>query len=190
MLQATAGRVEARIGFAGSQNLGEEACREVGGGVEAATRRRFGSSSGTRGATRLCKEEARSPVSSTLPQVGSRLYLAWGILWSFPKTHILVTSLVISWFVTEIIRYSFFGVKETFGFAPSWHLWHRYNTFLVLYPTGISSEVRLIYFALPYIKASEKYCIRLPNKWNFSFDYFCTAFFSLGIYIYIYISQV
>ncbi|XVF61519.1 hypothetical protein PTKIN_Ptkin08bG0136200 [Pterospermum kingtungense] len=127
----------------------------------------------------------RSPISSTLPQIGSRLYLTWGILWSFPeiRTHILVSSLVISWSITEIIRYSFFGVKETFGFAPSWHLWLRYSTFLVLYPTGISSEVGLIYFALPYIKASEKYCIRMPNKWNFSFDYFYAAILALGIYV-------
>ncbi|KAK8644446.1 hypothetical protein V6N13_123752 [Hibiscus sabdariffa] len=127
----------------------------------------------------------RSPVSSTLPQIGSRLYLTWGILWSFPeiRTHVLVTSLVISWAITEIIRYSFFGMKEAFGFAPSWHLWLRYSTFLVLYPTGISSEVGLIYFALPYIKASEKYCIRMPNKWNFSFDYFYAAIIALGIYV-------
>ncbi|XVE83065.1 hypothetical protein DITRI_Ditri16bG0057000 [Diplodiscus trichospermus] len=127
----------------------------------------------------------RSPVSSTLPQIGSRLYLTWGILWSFPeiRTHILVTSLVISWSITEIIRYSFFGMKEAFGFAPSWHLWLRYSTFLVLYPTGISSEVGLIYFALPFIKASEKYCIRMPNKWNFSFDYFYAAILALGIYV-------
>ncbi|KAE8722370.1 Very-long-chain (3R)-3-hydroxyacyl-CoA dehydratase PASTICCINO 2A [Hibiscus syriacus] len=126
----------------------------------------------------------RSPVSSTLPQIGSRLYLTWGILWSFPeiRTHILVTSLVISWAITEIIRYSFFGMKEAFGFAPSWHLWLRYSTFLVLYPTGITSEVGLIYFSLPYIKASEKYCIGMPNKWNFSYDNFYAAILALGIY--------
>jgi very-long-chain (3R)-3-hydroxyacyl-CoA dehydratase len=52
----------------------------------------------------------RSPVSATLPQIGSRLFLTWGILYSFPevRSHFLVTSLVISWSITEIIRYSFF----------------------------------------------------------------------------------
>lgn len=74
----------------------------------------------------------RSPVSATLPQIGSRLYVTWGILWSFPevslrwiflyffqwkivefyvnccyflqtRTHILVSSLVISWSITEVI---------------------------------------------------------------------------------------
>ncbi|KAK4263100.1 hypothetical protein QN277_028569 [Acacia crassicarpa] len=127
----------------------------------------------------------RSPVSATLPQIGSRLYLVWGILYSFPETrnHVLVTSLLISWSLTEIIRYSFFGMKEAFGFTPSWLLWLRYSTFLLLYPTGISSEVGLIYIALPFIKNSEKYCIRMPNKWNFSFDYFYAAIIALGIYV-------
>ncbi|KAF6160603.1 hypothetical protein GIB67_019543 [Kingdonia uniflora] len=127
----------------------------------------------------------RSPISATLPQIGSRLYVTWGILWSFPETRtsMLVSSLVISWSITEIIRYSFFGLKEALGFAPSWHLWLRYSTFLVLYPSGITSEVGLIYTALPYIMGSEKYCIRMPNKWNFGFDYFYAAIIALGIYV-------
>ncbi|KAK3211168.1 hypothetical protein Dsin_015874 [Dipteronia sinensis] len=99
------------------------------------------------------------------------------------QTHILVSSLVISWSVTEIIRYSFFGMKEAFGFTPSWFLWLRYSTFLLLYPTGITSEVGLIYFTLPYIKESDKYCIRMPNIWNFSFDYFYAAILVLGFYL-------
>ncbi|KAI5004747.1 hypothetical protein ZWY2020_031990 [Hordeum vulgare] len=127
----------------------------------------------------------RSPVTATLPQIGSRLFLTWGILWSFPETqsHILVSSLVISWSITEIIRYSFFGLKETLGFAPSWLLWLRYSTFMILYPTGIFSEVSLIYIALPYMKVSERYFVKMPNKWNFSFDYFYTCVIAIGVYI-------
>ncbi|PON84750.1 Protein-tyrosine phosphatase-like, PTPLA [Trema orientale] len=127
----------------------------------------------------------RSPITATLPQIGSRLFVTWGILWSFPETrnHILVSSLVISWSLTEIIRYSFFGTKEALGFAPAWLLWLRYSTFLLLYPTGITSEVGLIYLALPYIKKSELYSLRMPNKWNFSFDYFYAAVLGLAIYV-------
>lgn len=127
----------------------------------------------------------RSPVSATLPQVSSRLYVTWGILYSFPeiRTHFLVASLVISWSITEIIRYSFFGVKEVFGFTPSWLLWLRYSTFLLLYPSGITSEVGLIYYALPYMRESGKYSIRMPNKWNFAFDYYYNALVILGFYV-------
>ncbi|XP_076905429.1 very-long-chain (3R)-3-hydroxyacyl-CoA dehydratase PASTICCINO 2-like [Bidens hawaiensis] len=48
----------------------------------------------------------RSPVSATLPQISSRLYLVWGILYSFPEVqkHPLISSLVISWGITETIR--------------------------------------------------------------------------------------
>lgn len=127
----------------------------------------------------------RSPISATLPQISSRLYVVWGILYSFPEvqTHPIVSSLVISWSITEIIRYSFFGTKEAFGSTPYWLLWLRYSTFLVLYPTGISSEIGMIYNALPYMKESGKYSISMPNKWNFSFDYFYFAFVVLAIYV-------
>ncbi|KAJ4770337.1 Very-long-chain (3R)-3-hydroxyacyl-CoA dehydratase [Rhynchospora pubera] len=103
----------------------------------------------------------RSPVSATLPQIGSRLFVTWGILHSFPetRTHIL------------IIRYSFLGMKEALGFTPSWLLWLRYSTFLLVYPTGITS------------KASDKFCFRMPNKWNFSFDYYFASLAVLGIYV-------
>ncbi|XP_052162805.1 very-long-chain (3R)-3-hydroxyacyl-CoA dehydratase PASTICCINO 2A-like isoform X4 [Oryza glaberrima] len=45
----------------------------------------------------------RSPVPSTVLQVTGRLFMIWGILWSFPETHshILVTSLIICWCITE-----------------------------------------------------------------------------------------
>ncbi|XBI62027.1 hypothetical protein VPH35_042732 [Triticum aestivum] len=98
----------------------------------------------------------RSPISTTLPQITGRLYITWGILWSFheAQSHILLTSLIISWSITEVIRYFFFGMKETFGVAPYWLLWLRYSTFLVFYPTGIVSEVGLILVAMPFMKVT------------------------------------
>ncbi|KAL6225083.1 hypothetical protein ACLB2K_003935 [Fragaria x ananassa] len=127
----------------------------------------------------------RSPITATLPQISSRLFLIWGILWSFPEvqSHVLVSSLVISWSITEIIRYSFYGMKESLGFSPSWLQWLRYSTFILLYPIGISSEVGLTYLALPHIKSSEKYCIRMPNTWNFSLEYFNVAVIAIAFYI-------
>nr|GMC57226.1 very-long-chain (3R)-3-hydroxyacyl-CoA dehydratase PASTICCINO 2 [Ipomoea batatas] len=66
--------------------------------------------------------------------------------------------------VLEIIRYSFFGTKEAFGRGPSGLLWLRYSSFILLYPTGITSEVGLIYKALPYLKLT--YLDRLEFKGN------------------------
>ncbi|CAM0878731.1 unnamed protein product [Alopecurus aequalis] len=115
----------------------------------------------------------RSPVHVTFPQISGRLFITWGILWRFPEaqSHIIVTSLILSWSITEIIRYSFFGTRETFGFAPSWLIWLRYSTFLVLMPIGMLSDVGMIFVAVPSMKTSGKYCLMMPNKWNFSFDH-------------------
>lgn len=127
----------------------------------------------------------RSPVSATLPQIGSRLYVTWAVLYSFPETRTspLVTSLVLSWSITELIRYSFFGMREAFGISPSWLQWLRYSTFYIMYPTGISSEVGLIIASLPYVKASEKYCLRMPNKLNFAFDNYFASLATLATYV-------
>lgn len=127
----------------------------------------------------------RSPIAATLPQISSRIYVTWGILYSFPeiRTNFFVASLAISWSITEIIRYSFFGFKEAFGFTPSLLLWLRYSTFIILYPTGIASEVGLIYNALPYMRESGKLSIRMPNKLNFGFDYYYNALLTLGVYV-------
>ncbi|KAH7290032.1 hypothetical protein KP509_30G029500 [Ceratopteris richardii] len=127
----------------------------------------------------------RSPVSATLPQIGSRIYVTWAILWSFPETRTspIVSSLVLSWSITELIRYSFFGMREAFGITPSFLQWLRYSTFYILYPTGISSEVGLILTALPYVKVSEKYCLRMPNRLNIAFDNYFATLFTLASYI-------
>ncbi|KAJ1282586.1 hypothetical protein BS78_03G063900 [Paspalum vaginatum] len=97
-----------------------------------------------------------SPISATLPQVGARTLVTWGIVWSFPETHshVLVTSLVLSWSITEVIRYPFFGLREAFGITPSWLRWLRYSTFIVLYPIGLISEVGLIFTAMPHMKGA------------------------------------
>ncbi|KAG2595637.1 very-long-chain (3R)-3-hydroxyacyl-CoA dehydratase PASTICCINO 2A-like [Panicum virgatum] len=127
----------------------------------------------------------RSPISATIPQLSGRLFVTWGILWSFAETHshVLVTSLVLSWSITEVIRYSFFGLKEAFGIIPYRHLWLRYSTFLVLYPIGLVSELGLIYAALPSMKASGKYCLKMPNKWNSSFSYYYFSIILSILYI-------
>ncbi|KAI8536406.1 hypothetical protein RHMOL_Rhmol10G0254400 [Rhododendron molle] len=69
----------------------------------------------------------------------------------------------------QIIRYSFFGTNEAFGFAPSWIMWLRYET------------CNLGSFDLSNWE-SGKYSIRMPNKLNFSLDSFYIAILVLGIY--------
>lgn len=54
-------------------------------------------------------------------------------------------------------------------------VWHRrlcrYNAFLLLYPTGVVSEMLLLYWGVPYVRQRDLYSIHMPNRWNFAWDY-------------------
>ncbi|TVU21870.1 hypothetical protein EJB05_31541 [Eragrostis curvula] len=110
----------------------------------------------------------KSPISAIFPQISARLIFTWGVMW-IPETHshLPVTSLILYWSITDIIRYSFFGLKEAFGDVPYWLLWLRYSSFMVFMPISVVSEVGLIYAALPYMKASKEYCFRIPQKYAY-----------------------
>ena len=82
-------------------------------------------------------------------QVASRLLLVWPVIDVFPAlaTSPAYSSMLVAWSVTEVVRYSYF-VLNLSGYQPALVTWLRYNTFYVLYPTGISSECYLIYKAI------------------------------------------
>ncbi|KAH9942432.1 PTPLA-domain-containing protein [Epithele typhae] len=92
----------------------------------------------------------RSPLLTTLMQVSSRLYLVWGVTYFFPLTHTnpLYASMVLSWSLTEVVRYSFYACA-LLGTEPRALVALRYTLFYVLYPTGASSEALLIGATLP-----------------------------------------
>ena len=82
-------------------------------------------------------------------QVASRLLLVWGISAPFPELNVnpFYSSMLIAWSTTEVIRYTYFALKQ-FEAVPGWLHWMRYSGFLILYPVGISSEVAMILSAL------------------------------------------
>ena len=89
-------------------------------------------------------------------QVASRLLLVWAVVYPFPNattSSVFFTSMLLAWSLTEVIRYFYFALSLARSNAgrtpavPDWFTTLRYSTFLVLYPIGISSEVRLVYLA-------------------------------------------
>ncbi|KZT66404.1 PTPLA-domain-containing protein [Daedalea quercina L-15889] len=92
----------------------------------------------------------RSPLGTTAAQVASRLYLVWGITAQFEetRTHPLYALMVLSWSITEVVRYSFYAYS-LLGVESKLLVWLRYTLFYVLYPTGAGSEAGLIYASLP-----------------------------------------
>jgi very-long-chain (3R)-3-hydroxyacyl-CoA dehydratase len=69
----------------------------------------------------------RSPVTTTLMQVASRLLLVWGVVDQFPSvanSPAYVTMLT-AWGVTEIVRYYFYMLALR-GAVPGFMNWLRY----------------------------------------------------------------
>ena len=79
-------------------------------------------------------------------QVSSRLGLVWPIVSAHP-THTtpspFYSTMLLAWSITEVIRYSYF-VLHLRGYVPEFATWLRYNTFYILYPVGILSEMVMV----------------------------------------------
>jgi len=118
----------------------------------------------------------RSNPVVTAVQVWSRVFLVWGICYSFPviQNTPAVPMFIFAWSITEIIRYSFY-TYGLLGASPAVLTWCRYTFFIVLYPIGVTGELLTIYWALPSMRETGRYSLLLPNSLNFGFDYawFC-----------------
>lgn len=140
----------------------------------------------------------RSPLAITALQVASRLWIVWGIIVPVQRDTISsavkitkvgdvslelnLLTLIVAWSLSELIRYSFFAMKEM-GSVPYLSLWLRYSGFIVLYPLGVASELTMVYLALPYIKSSKMWNYPMPNALNFGFDYYIACLLVCLVYI-------
>lgn len=95
----------------------------------------------------------KSPIVTTASQVASRLLIVLGIFQVLPNSpanyHWVYITLTLSWSVTEIVRYSYYGANlRNPDNVPYLLTWLRYSLFYVLYPTGVASELSIIYLSL------------------------------------------
>ena len=134
----------------------------------------------------------RSNPFNTLVQISSRVYVVWFIINAVPSAatkvlripylgddaHPLLglsyATMVIAWGFAETIRYTYYACSML-GSVPYFVKWVRYTAFYVLYPLGISSELTVCYFANPTLRSTGMFSYRMPNAWNFDFDF---AFFN------------
>jgi len=93
----------------------------------------------------------RSPVSSTLLQVTSRVYVLWLVAAAVleARSSPIFSSMVAAWCLAEIPRYLWYAMT-LISTAPYWLTWIRYSGFLVLYPIGAGSEIFITALSLPY----------------------------------------
>ncbi|XP_075275572.1 very-long-chain (3R)-3-hydroxyacyl-CoA dehydratase 1 isoform X4 [Opisthocomus hoazin] len=115
----------------------------------------------------------RTSVLVTGVQVSSRIFMVWFIAHSIKQiqNEESVILFLVVWTVTEITRYSFYTFN-LLNHLPYFIKWARYNFFIILYPAGVAGELLTIYAALPYVKKTGMFSLRLPNKYNVSFDYY------------------
>ncbi|XP_041100316.1 very-long-chain (3R)-3-hydroxyacyl-CoA dehydratase 1-like isoform X1 [Polyodon spathula] len=126
----------------------------------------------------------RTSVIVTGVQVCSRVFMVWFITHSIKQiqNEESVVLFLVAWTVTEITRYSFYTFS-LLNHLPYFIKWARYNLFIVLYPVGVAGELLTIYAALPYVRKSGMFSVRLPNKYNVSFDYYICLIIVMLSYI-------
>ncbi|XP_025033449.1 very-long-chain (3R)-3-hydroxyacyl-CoA dehydratase 1 isoform X1 [Python bivittatus] len=117
-------------------------------------------------------------------QVSSRIFMVWFVTHSIKQiqNEESVILFLVVWTVTEITRYSFYTFNML-NHLPYFIKWARYNFFIILYPVGVVGELLTIYAALPYVKRSGMFSVRLPNKYNVSFDYYYFLLIVMASYI-------
>jgi len=136
----------------------------------------------------------------TATQVASRLWILWGIVDAatsatttraltilslpnpVPSLSLSLVTLLTAWCLSEIIRYGFFAFKEA-GLQPFFLLWLRYTGFVVLYPLGVSSELSMVWLALPELRRTGKWNIDMPNEWNIGFTYWLACLGCVAAYL-------
>ncbi|CAD5119350.1 DgyrCDS7967 [Dimorphilus gyrociliatus] len=126
----------------------------------------------------------KSNVFLTFFQVLSRVFVVWGISYSVPETRATngTTMYLAAWSITEIVRYAYYAIN-LLSDVPYFIVWARYTFFIVLYPIGVTGELLVFYNALPSVKKSGLYSFHLPNKYNFSFDYYTLLIIGMLTYI-------
>ncbi|CAG9533308.1 unnamed protein product [Cercopithifilaria johnstoni] len=126
----------------------------------------------------------RSPVGTTAMQVFSRVSLLWLILYKVvsAQASIGVLFLLIAWSMTEVVRYSYYGLA-LINAVSNFHTWLRYSLFIVLYPLGVTGELLVILAALPEVSAKKHLSVEMPNIANIGFSFW----WYLVVYMILYI---
>ena len=128
----------------------------------------------------------RSDIFSTIVQLFSRILLADVVAPNVieAQQHWILTTMVVSWCLVELIRYPYYFLGLIDVKPPALLGWLRYSAFWALYPTGGAycgfivgsntssgtSEAVMIGLGLPWFKKTKFGTVELPNAHNFGFD--------------------
>ena len=128
----------------------------------------------------------RNSIINVGPQILSRLVLVYTVYPLVPEGHWSIFLGVLCWCFAEIVRFSFYILKELnisvyTSFIGRTIATARYNLFIVNYPLGVSSELFAFYYAWVTMQAMNErgepmpFSLEMPNKFNFTYNHriFC-----------------
>ncbi|VDK40146.1 unnamed protein product [Taenia asiatica] len=115
-----------------------------------------------------CLRLVKSAPGTTAIQISSRLLILWGVCYHFVHVN-FKQMMFVSWCLADITRYLYYFLSS-FSEPPRVLTNFRYNLFLVLYPTGITGEVALMWYSLVYAARKPFIHFPLPNALNFGFS--------------------
>ncbi|XP_033107032.1 very-long-chain (3R)-3-hydroxyacyl-CoA dehydratase-like [Anneissia japonica] len=93
----------------------------------------------------------------------------------------IVCYLFLVWSSIELVRYPFY-MLTSIGQESVVISWLRYTLWIPLYPAGLLSEILTLWTAIPFYEVTQRFCIKLPNVLNISFD--------MVTYLYIHIAAI
>jgi very-long-chain (3R)-3-hydroxyacyl-CoA dehydratase len=130
----------------------------------------------------------KSSPAMNFVQWAGRSHVLVFIIHAIPDLHssIFSTVLLLVWSLSEVIRYPWYAFSALPSGPPFALTWLRYTAFIILYPIGVVCEMNLIYLALPILVETGVYqgrSIRLPNAFNFAFDYTMFCRILLAVYL-------
>ncbi|XP_055383922.1 very-long-chain (3R)-3-hydroxyacyl-CoA dehydratase [Condylostylus longicornis] len=85
------------------------------------------------------------------------------------QTKPVVFYLFIIWTLIELFRYPYY-ITQLLNINIYILKYLRYTLWIPLYPLGIVCEGVIILRNVPYFEETQKFCVNLPNKFNFTFD--------------------
>jgi len=94
----------------------------------------------------------RNSIATVFQQIMSRLFILHMVFPLVEKGHFSIYMACLCWSFTEVTRFTFYSLKELdmFNYHNLFALivgFFRYNSFIVLYPIGVTGELLSCYKA-------------------------------------------
>lgn len=121
----------------------------------------------------------RGGVFMPFLQICGRLFILFGNLEFEPRLQKMpaTTWLFSAWIYSDLIRYVYYifhmadSKNVTKRYLYPFFKWLRYTAWIILYPVGFICESVIIFRNMIYLHNNPRWSIRLPNAYNFTFDY-------------------